>query len=137
LDGAGNLYAAYRNSIESGIEYFAQGSGPGQNLGMTLEAPQGLVVDANDNIYVAETQGTNQIAGFHQGDTSPFAQTSLDADPTGLQLGAAQKHLYDSTRSGTVEKIAYPGLGSVTPWVKDKNVLDAVQGLALSPPAPL
>jgi hypothetical protein len=50
LDAAGNLYAAYRNSIESGIEYFAQGSGPGQNLGMTLEAPQGLVVDANDNI---------------------------------------------------------------------------------------
>src|SRR5580704_5608077 len=52
FDTAGNLYAAYRNGdgdASGGIEYFPQGSGTGQDLGIVLDAPQGVTFDSNDD----------------------------------------------------------------------------------------
>jgi len=135
-DGTGNLYAAYRNGSAGGIEYFAQGTGSGEDLGISLTAPQGLVVDAKGNIYVAETQSAKRIEAFAPGQNQPFAQTGRLVTPTGLQLDAAEKNLYDSNLRGIVEHIAYPGLKGGGRWEVTPGP-DGVQGLALSPPAPL
>jgi hypothetical protein len=137
LDADGNLYAAYRNKAKGGIEYFAQGTGTGTDLGIKLKAPQGLLVASNGDLYVAETQGANTIAGFHPGKTKPFARAPKTSyAPTQIQFDAPEQNLYDSNLDGRVDQIGFPGLRSVTPYISDDSVLTSVQGFALSPPAP-
>ncbi|MGC2407064.1 MAG: hypothetical protein WA431_11710 [Candidatus Cybelea sp.] len=62
FDSQGNLYVAYRTSDRKrhSIEEFAPGSTHGKVLGMTLNEPQGLIVDNRGNILVvarAQTPG--------------------------------------------------------------------------------
>lgn len=58
FDTQGNLYVAYRTSYccpGGSIEEFTPGSTQGTILGMSLNEPQGVIVDKNGNIIVAET----------------------------------------------------------------------------------
>lgn len=97
FDRQGNLYVAYRTQqTEAGgsIEKFAPGSTEGTSLGMTLNQPAGLVVDASGKISVVETGGKSRIAHFLVGKTT-VSQLLVDANP-GQTLGELA---YDQTSS--------------------------------------
>jgi hypothetical protein len=136
FDGEGNLYAAYRrsNSVNAGgVEMFPRGSRNGEDLGIKLTAPQGLVVDPSGNIVVAETQTADRIDVFPPGHTTPSQTLSVHGTPTGLALGVLEQRLYTSTLSSRVYLSGYPDIGGPVP--KIDNSLSGVQGLAVSPPA--
>jgi hypothetical protein len=138
LDRAGNLYAAYRTSDgdgAGGIEYFAGGTGAGRDLGITLDGPQGLLVDSKGNIFAVETQGTNRIDGFHPGQTQPYATTpGTSVTPTQISFDANEGKIYSSNLSSEVDISPHPTLKSMTEYLSGDG-LDSVQGMALSPPA--
>jgi hypothetical protein len=85
FDSEGNLYVAYRtqqNAAGGSIEEFAPGSTVGTSLGMTLDQPQGLIVDGDGGINVVETGGTQSVAHFPAGKTKP---TQVVTDTTSRQ----------------------------------------------------
>jgi DNA-binding beta-propeller fold protein YncE len=135
FDAAGNLYAAYRGGVgNSGIELFPRGSGEGRKLGMQLNGPQGLVIDASGNILVVETQGTDRVDAFAPGQTKPFATQKVPYVPTQIQLGDGEQRLYISDLNSKIYFSTYPDFRR--PAIKIDNSLGGVQGLAVSPPAP-
>jgi DNA-binding beta-propeller fold protein YncE len=140
LDAGGNLYVAYRKGGRwraGGIEYFAQGDGPGKDLGIRLTAPQGLVIDPSGNILVVETQSAMGIDAFAPGQTRRYASIRhVWAEPTQIQLDAKGRSLYVSVLSSKVYRIPYPRFRPAVRYL-DQGVLNAVQGMAVSPPAPL
>jgi len=86
LDRAGNLYAAYRTSDgdgAGGIEYFAGGTGAGRDLGITLDGPQGLLVDSKGNIFAVETQGRRCYSemAYRRGDAFLFGPETRGLPP--------------------------------------------------------
>jgi DNA-binding beta-propeller fold protein YncE len=140
LDAGGNLYVAYRKGDgrrAGGIEYFAQGVGPGKDLGMRLTAPQGLIVDPSGNILVAETESASRIEAFAPGQTKRYAHSGhLRSIPTQIQLDAQGKNLYVSVLSYEIRRIPYPRFKPALRYLHN-SVLDGIQGMAVSPPAPL
>lgn len=135
FDQQGDLFAAYRTSNDPGagsIVEFAAGSSSGTQLGMTLTAPQGLVVDSQGNITVAETQGVNRLDLFAPGASTASLQVAIPNNdtPTGVALDSAQGHMYVSTLGGKTYGISYP-LGGATFFVQDsESALD--QGVTIT-----
>jgi DNA-binding beta-propeller fold protein YncE len=136
FDAAGNLYAAYRRSDQTGaggIEVFARGAMQGRDLGITLTAPQGLAVDSAGNVLVVETEGVDRVDVFPPGSTTPSEIRTVPRTPTQIQLGPRHEHLYISTFGDSVYDSRYPELNSLV--LKIDNALYGVQGVAVSPPA--
>ncbi len=136
FDQQGNLYVAYRGSSgnpNSSIEEFTPGSTHGQSLGMTLNQPQGLIVDNNRNVLVVETGGTNRIDLFPPGAELPSAEVPIQNDtPTQLATKLDDTTLFVSALSGTIYGKRYP-LHAVPrpPYIKDE-AQSQIQGTALS-----
>jgi hypothetical protein len=137
LDDNGNLYAAYRTGngdTDGGIVVFEQGTGTGQDLGITLDAPQGLAIDGAGNLIVAQTQEASNVVAFQPGQTQPFAQTAhIDGAPTGIALNRGEGRLFFSDLAAEVERVRSPSLTNLEQFTVDYT-LTAVQGMALSPP---
>ncbi len=136
FDQQGNLYIAYRNSSgspSSSIEEFTPGSTHGQTLGMTLNQPQGLIVDSNRNILVVETGGTNRIDLFPPGAELPSVDVPVLSDtPTELAIKQNEGTLFVSALSGTIYGKRYPfGAAQRPPYIKDE-AHSQIQGIALS-----
>ena len=136
FDPQGNLYVAYRNSSSYGvgsIEEFAAGSSQGRSLGMTLNQPQGVIVDKNDNILAVETGGTNRIDVFPPGAKTPSLElpTPNGDTPTQLAIFQNERELYLSAYSGTVYKTRYP-LRSRSSLLTKDDAQTLIQGVAIS-----
>jgi hypothetical protein len=135
LDSAGNLYAAYRGGEGGGgVEFWPQGAGTGQNLGIHLNAPQGLAIDSAGNIVVADTDGAEMVEAFHPGQTSPFAETpGISGVPTGIAVSAREGKVFVSELSHHVQRANYPKLSEVEDYLVNQQIT-GVQGMAISPP---
>jgi hypothetical protein len=136
FDQLGNLYAAYRGGSGDGsVEEFAPGSTSGQVLGMTLDQPQGLVVDSGGNIVVAQTGGPDNLVVFTPGTTSPKVTLKLPGSsvPTQIALRSDQTILYvTSFPNGYVYRLPYPVKKWSTWKLWDQTPSPDNQGIALS-----
>ncbi len=133
FDKQGNLYVAYRAAYGIGsIEEFAPGSTQGTSLGMTLNQPQGVVVDDAGNILVVETGGTDRIDVFPPGQTTPSVEVPIANTPNQIAIKRnRQRTIYVTTEGGPVYAIKYPF--SKSSKVRLKEQLESVaQGVALS-----
>jgi streptogramin lyase len=134
FDREGNLYVAYRNStvIPGSIEEFSPGDAHGVSLGMTLNQPQGLIVDKNRNILVVETGGTNRIDFFPPGDEIPTIVVPIPNTPTQLAIRSDQSTLSVSSLAGIVYGTRYPFGTSPHPVYAKDEVSSLIQGVAIS-----
>jgi DNA-binding beta-propeller fold protein YncE len=134
FDAEGNLYAAYRNGGgDGGIEFFPGGAGPGTDLGIKLNAPQGLAIDPAGNVLVVETQGTDRVDVFRPHSTRPLQTLEIPSVPTQVQLGDRDQRVYVSDLNDTIYFSTYPELRQ--PGEKIDNSVNSVQGMAVSPPS--
>ena len=115
------------------IEEFAPGSTTGTILGMSLNQPQGLIVDKNGNISVVETGGTNRIDYFPTGTTTPSLTIPIPETPGEMALTEYYSRVYLSAEGGDVYVLPYPFTPSTQPEVLDTVPGDEPQGVAISP----
>jgi hypothetical protein len=131
FNAAGDLYVAYRTDGHNGIEVFRGGKSPGQDLGIDLSDPQGLVFDPAGNLIVAETAGADKIDVFAPGQTSPLQTWHVRGVPTGLAFDLTSKALFTSClASHDVRHLMYPDGRRPGPWLAAG---DGLQGMAFSP----
>ena len=137
FDQSGNLYVAYRtqyNSAGGSVEEFAPGSTTGTILGMSLNQPQGLIVDKSGNISVAETGGTNRIDYFPVGTITPSLTIPIPETPGEMALTQFYAWVYLSAEGGDIYKMAYPFTASTQLQVLDTLPSGSEpQGVAISP----
>jgi sugar lactone lactonase YvrE len=133
FDQQGNLYVAYRTSDGTGsVEEFAAGSTQGKVLGMSLNQPQGLLIDNVGNIVVVETGDTNRIDVFPPGQQTPSVEVPIANTPNQLAIRQTEPRLFIAAEGGTVYGIKYPFLRThPRPYVKEK-LNSVIQGVALS-----
>jgi hypothetical protein len=135
FDQQGNLYVAYRASDGVGggsIEEFAPGSAQGHVLGMSLTAPQDLIVDTSGNIVVAETETADRIDVFPPGAQTPSFETTLPngSIPTGFAVDSAEANFYASSIGGDAFISTYP-LGKQGFLIQDATPY-IIQGITLT-----
>jgi sugar lactone lactonase YvrE len=136
FDQQGNLYVAYRNgngSSSGNIEEFAPGSKRGQVLGMTLNQPQGVIVDDKRNILAVETGNADRIDLFAPGARGPLIEVPMPNGDTPTQLAISQKEnrLFVTGYSGTVYVTHYPLHAKSSLSAKD-DAQALIQGIASS-----
>jgi sugar lactone lactonase YvrE len=132
FDRQGDLYVAYRDSAGTGsIEEFAPGSTQGTILGMSLNRPQGVIVDNNGNIVVVETRGSDRIDFFPPGQQTPSVEIPANV-PNQLAIRRTEPRLFIASEAGYIYGIRYHFLRK-HPRAYVKEELDSVvQGVALS-----
>jgi len=135
LDKHENLYVAYRmDGLGSGsIEEFAPGSTQGQVIGMTLDEPQGVIVDTSGNVVATETGPTNRIDVFPPGSGTASLEIPMPSGSvaTELAIDCKAKFLYVSgLYSGIVFGIDYP-LPGQSLFVQDQ-VSSIIQGATIT-----
>jgi DNA-binding beta-propeller fold protein YncE len=133
FDRQGNLYVAYRSSDGTGsIEEFAPGSTQGKILGMSLNQPQGLLIDNKGNIVVVETGDTHRIDVFPPGQQTPSIEVPINNTPNQLAIRQTEPRLFVAAEGGYVYGVRYHFLRKYPhPYVKDE-LSSLVQGVALS-----
>lgn len=130
FDPSGTLYVAYRDRFGAGsVEAFAAGAMQGRIIGMSLNQPQGVIVDSHYKVLVVETGGTDRVDVFPPGSTMPSAEVQLPEIPTEIALENDEKALFVSTLSGAIYEIPYPL--PQQPYLKDQ-LSTSVQGVTLS-----
>ena len=131
FDTHGNLYVAYRtqyNTPGGSVEEFAPGSTTGTILGMSLNQPEGLIVDKDGNIIVSEIvsiagpNAQSHVVFFPAGATTPALMFSIPG--TGgsagqLAITKYQSLMFDSSENGTIYTLPYPFTASTPVQVKD------------------
>lgn len=135
FDTQGHLYVAYRNGNAKRhgyIEKFAPGTTQGRVLGMTLNEPQGLVVDRNGNISVVATGSADRIESFGPGKQRRFNVLHAPAGTTLTQIALTsdQTQLFASTFYDALS-IGYPLPTSGT-FMTLFAPPELIQGIALS-----
>jgi DNA-binding beta-propeller fold protein YncE len=132
LDKHENLYVAYRNSGQGSIVEYAPGSTQGQIIGMTLDQPQGVVVDPKGNVVATETGSTNRIDVFPPGSTTESLEVPMPSGSvaTELAIDCQENALFVSgLYSGIVFGANYP-LPGQSLFVKD-TVSAIIQGTTI------
>jgi hypothetical protein len=140
FDRQGNLFVAYRGSDGTGsLEEFAPGSTQGKVLGMSLNQPQGVIVDNAGNILVVETAySTGAAVGPHidvfaPGQTTPSIVVPVPNDPNELAIRRTEPSLFIAAEGGPVYEMRYPFLGKHRRmYVKEELAPPVVPGVALS-----
>jgi hypothetical protein len=134
FDRQGNLYVAYRigHNGSGSIEEFAPGGTQGQILGMTLDQPQGVIVDNSGDIVTVETGKANRIDVFPPGSQTPSLEEPMPYSntPTELAIQSNEEYLYvSSTRTGIVYGATYPLPSDL--FVKDETSA-TIQGVTIT-----
>ncbi len=139
FDQQGNLYVAYRGATKrnglGSVEKFAPGSSQGQVLGMKVHQPQGLIVDNEGNILVAETSARERVVAlFRPGKTRPKFRVKLPtgSDPTQIAITADESELFvGSFENRNLYVTPYP-LTKGSTWTVLDQVPGQLEGVALS-----
>jgi hypothetical protein len=136
FDQQGNLYVAYRNTAGVGsIEKFPPGSTQGTILGMTLNQPQGVIVDNSGNILAVETGAARRVDVFAQsvGAQAPSLEEQTCHIGTQLALDKSQAEIFLSTLSGIVYVAPFPLRGQKPyGYVKDETPTITTQGVTIT-----
>jgi DNA-binding beta-propeller fold protein YncE len=133
-DASGNLYVAFRHTgPHSSIAEFGPGLSNKRLLGMTINQPQGLLVDSGGNIVVAESASDN-IEVFPPGATTPSLTLSFSAGANLAELAMqnSETTLWVSTEGGEVYSMPYPLTPSTVP-TEYENISNFGNGIAVSP----
>lgn len=133
FDQRGNLYVAYRTDLSGSIEEFAPSLTHGQTLGMTLNQPQGVIVDKKGNILAVETGSTDRIDLFPPGARDPLIEVPMPNGDTPTQLAIRQKEnrLFVTGYSGAIYITHYP-LGAKSSLGTKDDAQMLIQGIALT-----
>lgn len=139
FDQQGNLYVAYRGGTKRGglgsVEKFAPGSTQGQVIGMKVHQPQGLIVDNEGNILVAETSARwRAVALFRPGKTRPMLRLRLPqtSDPTQIAITADESEIFvGSFADNSLYVTPYP-LTKASTWTVLDTIGGQLEGVALS-----
>jgi hypothetical protein len=133
-DGNGNLYVAFRHTgPHSSIAEFGPGLSNKRLLGMTINQPQGLLVDSAGNIVVVESASDN-IEVFPPGATTPSVTVTFPFGDNLAELAMqnSETTLWVSTEGGEVYSMPYPLTPSTVPTEYEKT-RDGGNGIAVSP----
>jgi sugar lactone lactonase YvrE len=136
-DGQGNLYVAYRAGGKFGTSSIAEFSGPDLTkmrlLGMTIDQPQGLLVDRAGNIIVVESAAA-QIDVFPRGATTPSVTVTVSGigHLAELAMQNSEKTLWVSSQGGFVYSMPYPLTPSTMP-TEDEEISGQANGIAVIP----
>ncbi len=131
-DAANNLLISYISAFNGAgqINIYAPGSTSGRDLGVTLNTPYGITLDARGDYVVADEQqglidvfspGARMLAKFNS------------ALPVGVAFNSAQNLLYSADESNGVVVRAYPSGNIVNKFGSGRI---SAAGIALSPRAP-
>jgi DNA-binding beta-propeller fold protein YncE len=132
---SGDLYVAYRPeaSADSGIVVFKHGRGMPHDLGIKLNAPEGLTVDPQGDIVVSETNGTNRVDVFPPGATTPSKTWNIRHIPTGVALDRDADALFVPTLlNGLIFHVRYQ-TGSHA-FLRIRMRHGSFEGIAVYPP---
>ncbi|MGA2758732.1 MAG: hypothetical protein ABSF08_00245 [Candidatus Cybelea sp.] len=133
FDQQGNLYVAYRTSDGTGsIVEFAPGSTQGTVLGMSLNQPQGVLVDNKGNIVVVETGAASRIDVFPPGQQTPSVEVNVANTPNQLATRQTEPRLFIAAEGGTVYGIRYHFLRKHPRAYVKEELGSLIQGVALS-----
>lgn len=133
FDSSGNLYVAYRRTgINSSIAEFGPGLSNKRLLGMTINQPQGLVVDSAGNMVVVES-ANEDIKVFPPGATTPSLTLTIAASDHLAELAMQNNEttLWVSTESGRVYSMPYP-LTASTKATEYEQVNGSSNGIAVT-----
>lgn len=137
LDAQGNLYVAYRlkrTVFAATIAEFGPGLTHKRVLGMTIDQPQGLLVDSSGNIVVVQSASDN-IEVFPPGATTPSVTVNFATGSSNLAQLAWQNNqttLWVSTEGGTVYSMPYPLTPSTVPTEYESDAVGS-NGIAVTP----
>lgn len=136
-DRQGNLYVAYRAGgtfRSSSIAKFGPGLQNRQLLGMTIDQPQGLLVDRAGNIIVVESVA-DRIDVFPPGATTPSVTVTISGigNLAELAMQKSEKTLWVSSEGGYVYSMPYPLTASTLPTEFEQIKGGDSNGLAVSP----
>jgi hypothetical protein len=116
-DANGNLYVAFRRTgAISSIAEFGPGLTNKRLLGMTINQPQGLLVDSAGNLVVVESVYDN-IDVFPPGATTPSVTVTLRGidNLAELAMQNSETTLWVSSEEGYVYSMPYPLTPSTVP----------------------
>jgi hypothetical protein len=133
-DSQGNLYVAYRRTGRNcSIAEFGPGLTNRRLLGMTINQPQGLLVDSAGNIVVVESALLN-IEVFPPGATAPSVTLSVSGIGHLAQLAMQHNEttLWVSSEDGSVYSMPYPLTPSTVPS-EYENTYTSGNGIAVTP----
>ena len=136
-DGQGNLYVAYRAGGKFRISSIAEFSGPGLTnmrlLGMSVDQPQGLLVDSAGNIIVVES-AADRIEVFPPGATTPSVTVTVSGidNLAELAMQNSETTLWVSSEGGYVYSMPYPLTASTVP-AEYEEIVGPAYGIAITP----
>ncbi len=137
VDGQGNLYVAYRAGGNFRSSSIAEFSGPDLTkmrlLAMTIDQPQGLLVDHAGNIIVVES-ATDRIDEFPPGATTPSVTVTVSGigNLAELAMQNSETTLWVSSQAGYVYSMPYPLTSSTVPTEYEEISVES-NGIAVTP----
>jgi hypothetical protein len=132
-DGKGNLYIAFRrDQSKSSIAEFGAGLTNERSLGMSIDQPQGLVIDNAGNIVVVES-ASDRIDVFPPGAKTPSVTVTLHGIGNLAQLAMqnSETTLWVSSEDGYVYSMPYPLTSSTVP-TEYESISAQSNGIAIS-----
>ncbi len=132
-DGQGNLYVAFRRTGPNcSIAEFGPGLSNKRLLGMTIDQPQGLVLDSAGNLVVVES-AFSRIKVFPPGATTPSVTITLSGIGNLAQLAMqnSETTLWVSSEGGYVYSMPYPLTPSTVP-TEYEHIAASGNGIAVS-----
>lgn len=133
-DAHGNLYVAYRRTGPNcSIAEFGPGLTNERSLGMTINQPQGLLVDSSGNIVVVES-ALYTIDVFPPGSTTPSVTVTISGigHLAELAMQNGDTTLWVSSENGYVYSMPYPLTKNTVPTEYESN--EYGNGIAVSNP---
>jgi DNA-binding beta-propeller fold protein YncE len=136
-DRQGNLYVAYRAGGKFHISSIAEFSGSGLKhmrlLGMSVDQPQGLLVDSAGNIIVVES-AADRIEVFPPGATTPSVTVTVSGIGylAELAMQNSETTLWVSSQDGYVYWMPYPLTPSTVP-AEYEQITAFSNGIAVTP----
>jgi hypothetical protein len=133
FDAQGNLYVAYRRTGPNcSIAEFGPGLTNKHLLGMTINQPQGLLVDSAGNLVVVES-ALDDIKVFPPGATTPSVTLPISSygNLAELAMQSSETTLWVSSEGGYVYSMPYPLTPSTIP-TEYENTGDFSNGIAVT-----
>lgn len=132
-DGQGNLYVAFRGKAHGSIAEFGPRLSNMRRLRMTIDQPQGLLVDSAGNIIVVESVA-DRIDVFPPGATRPSVAVTISGigNLAGLAMQNSETTLWVCSEDGYVYSMPYPLTSSTVP-TEYEQITSESNGIAVTP----